>query len=85
MPDTKRPTCRHEIHIGILPARRASRVMYQLDLAGPQPTNPVVVRDDFDSETATYKGSIDGWLPMLSSRKTLLESGQPLTTAPVIG
>ena len=64
---------------------RASRVTYELEPAGPQATKLRLVHDDFDSETATYKGSADGWPLMLSSLKTLLESGRPLATAPVGG
>ena len=58
---------------------RASRVSYQLSATGPETTRLRIVHDDFDSaESATYKGSIEGWPLMLSSLKTLLESGKPL-------
>jgi uncharacterized protein YndB with AHSA1/START domain len=57
---------------------RASRVTYELSATGPKTTKLRVMHDDFDAETATYKGSIDGWPLMLSSLKTLLESGKPL-------
>jgi uncharacterized protein YndB with AHSA1/START domain len=57
---------------------RASRVTYELAAAGPTTTRLKVVHDDFDSETATYKGSVEGWPLMLSSLKTLLESGKAL-------
>lgn len=60
---------------------RASRVSYELAATGPKTTKLRLVHDDFDSaETATYKGSIEGWPLMLSSLKTLLESGKPLPT-----
>jgi uncharacterized protein YndB with AHSA1/START domain len=60
-------------------ADRPSRVTYQLDATGPCTTKLRVVHDDFDGETATYTGSVDGWPMMLSSLKTLLESGQALS------
>jgi uncharacterized protein YndB with AHSA1/START domain len=60
---------------------RASRVTYELTATGPTTTKLRLVHDDFDAETATYKESIAGWPLMLSSLKTLLESGQPLATS----
>jgi uncharacterized protein YndB with AHSA1/START domain len=60
---------------------RASRVTYELEPAGPQATKLRLVHDDFDSDqTASYQGSVEGWPLMLSSLKTLLESGKPLVT-----
>jgi uncharacterized protein YndB with AHSA1/START domain len=58
---------------------RPSRVTYELEATGPDVTRLRVVHDDFDSETATFKGSVNAWPMMLSSLKTLLESGRPLT------
>jgi uncharacterized protein YndB with AHSA1/START domain len=61
---------------------RSSRVSYELAASGPETTKLRVVHDDFDSdESATYKGSAEGWPLMLSSLKTLLESGRPLRTS----
>ena len=57
-----------------------SRVTYELSSAGANVTRLRVVHDQFDKETATYKGSVDGWPLMLSSLKTLIESGRPLQT-----
>ena len=57
---------------------RASRVTYELSAAGPATTRLHVVHDDFDGETATYTGSVEGWPLMLSSLKSLLETGKPL-------
>ena len=57
---------------------RASRVRYELTPSGPGATKLRVVHDDFDGETATYRGSVEGWPLMLSSLKTLLETGRPL-------
>jgi len=56
---------------------RASRVSYELSTAGPT-TKLRVVHDDFDGQTATYTGSIAGWPLMLSSLKSLLETGKAL-------
>lgn len=57
---------------------RASRVTLELAAAGAEATKLRVIHDDFDGETATYKGSVAGWPLMLSLLKTLLESGRPL-------
>jgi len=36
-----------------------------------------MVHDDFKSENATYRKSAAGWPVILSSLKTLLETGKP--------
>lgn len=59
---------------------RPSRVSYELNAAGPSTTRLHVLHDDFDGQTATYTGSVDGWPLMLSSLKSLLETGKPLAT-----
>jgi uncharacterized protein YndB with AHSA1/START domain len=61
-------------------ADRASRVRYELEASGPKTTRLKLVHDDFDGETATYKSSAESWPLLLSSLKTLLESGKPLPT-----
>jgi hypothetical protein len=53
-------------------------VTYDLSPAGAHVTKLVIVHDQFAGETATYKGSTAGWPLMLSSLKSLLESGKPL-------
>ena len=57
---------------------RASRVTYELTPIDPTTTKLRVVHDDFDGETATYKGAVAGWPLMLSALKSLLETGRPL-------
>jgi len=59
---------------------RPSRVSYELSAAGPSTTKLHIVHDDFDRETATYLGSVEGWPLMMSSLKSLLETGKPLAT-----
>src|SRR5215469_14613121 len=59
---------------------RHSRVSYELSSAGPSTTKLHLLHDDFDGQTATYTGSIDSWPLMLSSLKSLLETGKPLAT-----
>jgi uncharacterized protein YndB with AHSA1/START domain len=59
---------------------RASRVTFELLPAGPS-TKLTLVHDDFDAETATFVGSIEAWPTMLSSLKTILETGHPLVTS----
>jgi uncharacterized protein YndB with AHSA1/START domain len=57
---------------------RASRVSFELSPAGSSTTKLRVVHDDFEGPTATYAGSIAGWPLMLSSLKSLLETGKAL-------
>src|SRR5262249_43391066 len=57
---------------------RPSRVTYELSRVGAHLTKLGVVHDQFDGETATYKRYAEGWPLMLSSLKTLLESGKAL-------
>jgi len=59
---------------------RPSRVTYELSAAGPSTTRLHLVHDDFDGQTATYSGSVDGWPLMMSSLKSLVETGKPLAT-----
>jgi len=56
---------------------RPSRVTWQIEPMG-EVCKLTVVHDDFDGETATYKSVQSGWGPVLSSLKTLLETGKPL-------
>ena len=57
----------------------SSRVTYELSQAGSA-TKLHLVHDDFDRPTATYTGSTEGWPLMLSSLKSILETGKPLAT-----
>jgi uncharacterized protein YndB with AHSA1/START domain len=59
---------------------RPSRVTYELSAAGPSTTKLQLVHDNFDGATATYTGSVEGWPLMMSSLKSLLETGKPLAT-----
>jgi len=59
---------------------RPSRVTYELSGAGASTTRLRLVHDDFDGQTATYFGSIGSWPLMMSSLKTLIETGRPLAT-----
>ena len=38
----------------------------------------VLTHDEFDGETSTFRSVAHGWVPVLSSLKTLLETGKPL-------
>jgi hypothetical protein len=58
----------------------ASRVAYKLTPAGSTMTKLRVVHDEFEGPTATYAGSLESWPLLLSSLKSLLETGNPLTT-----
>lgn len=55
-----------------------SRVTYQLTAIDPTTTKLHLVHDGFAGETATYTGSIASWPLMLSSLKSLLETGKPI-------
>lgn len=55
-----------------------SRVTYQLTPINATTTRLNLVHDDFAGETATYTGSVAGWPLMLSSLKSLLETGKPI-------
>jgi uncharacterized protein YndB with AHSA1/START domain len=57
---------------------RPSRVTYELTPVKQGLTKLQLVHDDFDGATATYTGSVDAWPLMLSSLKTLLETGTAL-------
>jgi uncharacterized protein YndB with AHSA1/START domain len=59
---------------------RPSRVTYELSAVGPSTTKLHLVHDEFDGRTATYMGSVDGWPLMMSSLKSLIETGKPLAT-----
>ena len=59
---------------------RASRVTHELSAVGPSTTKLRIIHDDFDGLTATYTGSVEGWPLMMSSLKSLLETGRPLVT-----
>jgi len=60
---------------------RPSRVTYEIDPAGPEMTRLRLRHDDFEQETATYLGSADAWPWMMSSLKSLLETGKALPPA----
>jgi uncharacterized protein YndB with AHSA1/START domain len=56
---------------------RPSRVTYEVEEVG-EVCKLTLIHDDFDSETYTYRSVREGWNPVLSALKTLLETGKPL-------
>jgi uncharacterized protein YndB with AHSA1/START domain/DNA-binding transcriptional ArsR family regulator len=58
-------------------ADRPSRVTWLIEKQG-ETCKLILIHDDFDGETATYKSVGPGWNPVLSGLKTLLETGKPL-------
>lgn len=56
-----------------------SRVTFEIQALGPAATRLQVVHDGFASPEAEERASLDGWVRMLSSLKSLLESGKPLS------
>jgi uncharacterized protein YndB with AHSA1/START domain len=59
---------------------RASRVSYELAPIGPKTTRLAVRHDRFEGRTPTYAGSVDAWPMLMSSLKSLVETGRPLET-----
>jgi uncharacterized protein YndB with AHSA1/START domain len=58
----------------------ASRVTYELTEMGAHTTKLRVTHDGFKSRTATFAGSADAWSLMMSSLKSLIETGKPIST-----
>jgi uncharacterized protein YndB with AHSA1/START domain/DNA-binding transcriptional ArsR family regulator len=58
----------------------ATRVSYQIDPEGPDTVRLTLVHDEFDGETPTFQEVGGGWPRVLSSLKTLLETGTPLSS-----
>ena len=60
---------------------RSSRASYEIEqIADTDLVKLTVTHDQFDGETRTYKETSGGWPILLSSLKTLLETGKPLPT-----
>jgi uncharacterized protein YndB with AHSA1/START domain len=62
-------------------ADRPSRVTFELTAVDSDTTKLSLVHDDFDGKTSTYEGSVSSWPRMLSSLKSLLETGKPIAVA----
>jgi uncharacterized protein YndB with AHSA1/START domain len=60
-----------------LAAERPSRVSWVIEKQG-EVCRLTLVHDNFDGETETYREVEHGWVDILSSLKTLLETGRPL-------
>ncbi|HEX6139991.1 MAG TPA: metalloregulator ArsR/SmtB family transcription factor [Candidatus Limnocylindria bacterium] len=58
-------------------AERPSRCTWEIEPMG-EACLLRLTHDDFDGETSTYRSVGKGWSPILSSLKTLLETGEPL-------
>ena len=54
-----------------------SRVTYEIEEVG-ELVKLTLTHDQFEGETQTFKGVGEGWPPILSGLKTLLETGRPL-------
>ncbi len=54
-----------------------TRVRYAIDPVGEM-VKLTVTHEGFGGETTTYRDTLEGWPPILSGLKTLLETGQPL-------
>ncbi len=57
---------------------RPSRVTYELEAVGPETTRLQLRHEGFEGATATYTSSVSAWPMLMSSLKTLLETGKPL-------
>ncbi|MEM6994729.1 MAG: SRPBCC domain-containing protein [Myxococcota bacterium] len=56
----------------------ATQVTYTTEDVGDGTTRLTIDHEGFPGRTKTYRRVIDGWPPVLSGLKTLLESGDPL-------
>ena len=56
---------------------RPSRVTYTIEPAGAG-SRLNLLHDDFDGETATYKGVVSGWEYIFAGLKSVIETGTPL-------
>ncbi|MSQ15130.1 MAG: ArsR family transcriptional regulator [Dehalococcoidia bacterium] len=64
---------------GPLASDAPTRVTWELEAAQGGVTRLTVTHEDFDGETATFKGlATGGWNWILSNLKTLLETGEPM-------
>jgi len=54
-----------------------TRVTYEIEALG-EAVKLTVLHEGFDGETETYRETADGWPPLLSGLKTLVETGRPL-------
>lgn len=63
--------------LAAMAAERRSKVTFDIEPAGPM-VKLTVVHDDFDPESTVLAGISQGWPEILSSLKTLLETGEPL-------
>jgi uncharacterized protein YndB with AHSA1/START domain len=57
-----------------------SRVTWEIEPSDEGYCKLSVVHDEFEGETATYRGTSGGWSYILSGLKTLVETGEPLTS-----
>jgi uncharacterized protein YndB with AHSA1/START domain len=57
---------------------RPSRVAYELAPVGPRTTRLSVRHDQFEGRTPTYMSSVEAWPLLMSSLKSLVETGRPL-------
>jgi uncharacterized protein YndB with AHSA1/START domain len=62
-------------------AEARSRVTYELEDVGKGVTRLTVVHDGFSPESQVLQAISEGWPSVLSSLKTLLETGAALPTA----
>jgi Activator of Hsp90 ATPase homolog 1-like protein len=64
-------------------AERRSRVSFDIEPRG-QGVKLTVVHNDFDPESAMLESVSNGWPVILSSLKTLLETGETLSGGPEV-
>jgi uncharacterized protein YndB with AHSA1/START domain len=56
-----------------------SRVTWEIEPRGAETCRLTLVHDEFETECKTYRNVANGWPFIVSSLKTLLETGEPLT------
>ncbi|MEU5880947.1 metalloregulator ArsR/SmtB family transcription factor [Spirillospora sp. NPDC047279] len=62
-----------------LQKEKRSKVTFEIEPAGDETVKLTVVHDDFEPDSEMLKGVSGGWPAILSSLKTLLESGETLS------
>jgi len=70
----------HVLYNPAVASERPSRVTWEIVQHGVA-CRLSLVHDDFDGETPTYHGVAEGWLVLICSLKSLLETGKPLLVA----
>ncbi len=70
----------HVLYDEVAAKQRPTRVTWEIEQIDDA-CKLTLTHDEFESETELYKGVGEGWPAILSSLKSLLETGEPLSVA----